>query len=189
MVAPACALRDCLSCRTVIFYSYGSISSFYVICVFNKLKTSLLQSCSCILLTLFVDKEVDIRKYLSRGTWNTQNFGGLKVLKLRLLKRTRVIFVTYRPLEVKGHPDGRALGDGVGVSAEDLGERGAVCARRLRVDDVLRVLETHAEKYLAVLGLADTAGAAEGVDLQLEDPGGEGLRGAEEWGREGSNTE
>lgn len=101
------------------------------------------------------------------------------MLKFRLLKRHRVIFVTYRPLEVKGHPDGRAPGDGVGVGAEDLGERGAVRARRLRVDDVLRVFETHAEKYLAVPGLVatDAAGAGERVDLQLEDPGGEGLRG------------
>lgn len=100
----------------------------------------------------------------------------------RLLDRTRVIFVTYRPLEVKRHPDGRALGDGVGVGAEDLSERGAVGARRLRVDDVLGMLETHAEKNLAVPGggATDTAGAGEGVDLQLEDPGGESLRGEEE---------
>lgn len=99
----------------------------------------------------------------------------------RLLDRTRVIFVTYRPLEVKRHPDGRALGDGVGVGAEDLSERGAVGARRLRVDDVLGMLETHAEKNLAIRGggATDTAGAGEGVDLQLEDPGGEGLRGEE----------
>lgn len=100
----------------------------------------------------------------------------------RLWDRTRVIFVTYRPLEVKRHPDGRALGDGVGVGAEDLSERGAVGARRLRVDDVLGMLETHAEKNLAVPGggATDTAGAGEGVDLQLEDPGGESLRGEEE---------
>lgn len=82
------------------------------------------------------------------------------------------IFVTYRPLEVEGHPDGRALGDGVGVGAEDLGERVPVRARRLRADDVLRVFETHAEKYLTVPGRVATevAGAGEGVDLQLEDP-------------------
>ena len=81
---------------------------------------------------------------------------------------------------MNGHPDGRALGDGVGVGVEDLGGRGAVRARRLRVDDVLRVLEADAEKDLAVPGLvgADAAGAGEGVDLQLEDPGGKGLR----WG-------
>lgn len=107
--------------------------------------------------------------------------------EFRLLERKRVISVTYRPLEVKGHPDGRAPGDGVGVGAEDLGERGAVSARRLRVDDVLRVLQAHAEKYLAVPGLvaADAAGAGEGVDLQLEDPGAEGLR----VGVEGSKNE
>ncbi len=89
-------------------------------------------------------------------------------------------FVTYRPLEEKRHPDGRALGDGVGV--ECLSARGAVGARRLRTDDVLRVLEAHAEKYLAVSGrgATDAAGAGEGVDLQLEDPGGEGL-GGDKW--------
>lgn len=109
---------------------------------------------------------------------------------LELLKKKGVIFVTYRPLEVKGHPDGRAPGDGVGVGAEDLGKRGAVRARRLRVDDILVVLEAHAEKYLAVprLGETDAAGAGEGVDLQLEDPGGEGLRG-EGGDREGSAPE
>lgn len=89
-----------------------------------------------------------------------------------------MLFVTYRPLEVKGHPDGRALGDGVGVGAEDLCERGPVRARRLWVNDVLRVFEAHAEKYLAVPGrrATDAAGAGEGVDLQLEDPGGESLQ-------------
>lgn len=85
--------------------------------------------------------------------------------------------VTYRPLEVERHPDGRARGDGFGVCAEDLRERGAVRARRLRVDNVLRVLEAHAEKHLAVPGLeaAGAVGAGEGVDFQLEDPGGEDL--------------
>lgn len=89
-----------------------------------------------------------------------------------------MIFLTYRPLEKKRHPDGRALGYGVRVGVQDLGERGAVGARRLRVDDVLRVFEAHAEKDLAVPGLVatDAAGAGEGVDLQLEDPGGERLR-------------
>lgn len=93
-----------------------------------------------------------------------------------------MIFVTYRPLEVKGHPDGRALGDGVGVGAEDLCERGPVRARRLRVDDLLRVFETHTEKDLAFPGLVAThsAGAGEGLDLQLEEAGGEGLRVEEE---------
>lgn len=91
----------------------------------------------------------------------------------------RVIPGTYRPLEVKRHRDGRAGGDGGGVGTEDLGQRGAVGAWRLRVDDVLRVLETHAEKYLTVLrrGPTDAAGTGEGVDLQLEEPGGEDLRG------------
>lgn len=76
------------------------------------------------------------------------------------------------------HPDGRALGDGVGVGAKDVGERCAVSARRLRADDVLRVFETHAEKYLAVArrGATNATGAGKGVDLQLEDAGGEGLR-------------
>lgn len=101
------------------------------------------------------------------------------MLKLRLLKTSRVTFSTYRPLEVKGHPDGRAPGDGVGVGAEDLSERGPVRARGLRVDHVLRVFEAHPEKDLAVPGrvATDAPGAGEGVDLQLEDPGGEGLRG------------
>lgn len=80
---------------------------------------------------------------------------------------------TYRPLEVDGHPDGGALGDGVGVGTEGVGERGAVRARGLRVDDVLRVFETHAEKYLTL----ERRGAREGVDLQLEHAGGEGLGG------------
>lgn len=80
-----------------------------------------------------------------------------------------------------GDPDGRALGDGVGVGTKGVGERGAVGARRLRVDDVLRVFETHAEKYLTVerRGATHAAGAGEGVDLQLEYAGGEGLGGAE----------
>lgn len=85
--------------------------------------------------------------------------------------------VSYRPLEGERHRDGRAPGDGVWVGAEDLGERGAVGARRLRVVDVLRVLEAYAEKDVAVTGLvaANAAGAAEGVDLQLEDSRREGL--------------
>lgn len=80
---------------------------------------------------------------------------------------------------MKRHPDGRAAGDGVGVGAEDLGERGAVRARRLRVNDVLRVLEADAEEDLAVPGLVatDAAVAGERVDLQLEDPGGACLKG------------
>lgn len=69
-------------------------------------------------------------------------------------------FLTYRPLEVKGHPDGRALGDGDGVGTENTSEPGAVRARRLGVDYILRVFETHAEKYPTVSGLvaADVAG-------------------------------
>lgn len=88
---------------------------------------------------------------------------------------------TYRPFERDGDPDGCAVGDGVGVGPEGVGERGAVGARGLRVDDVLRVLETHAEKYLTVArrGATDAAGAGEGVDLQLEYSGGGGLGGAE----------
>lgn len=80
---------------------------------------------------------------------------------------TRVIFLTYRPLEVKGHPDGRALGNGDGVGTEDIGERGAVRARRLGVDYILRVFETHAEKYPTVSGLeaAFAAGGGQGLDL------------------------
>lgn len=101
-----------------------------------------------------------------------------------------MIFVTYRPLEVKGHPDGSALRDGFRVGAEDLGERGPVRARRLRVDNVLRVFETHTEKDLAFPGLvtAHTTGAAEGVDLQLEEAGGEGLR-VEGWRGGGGDRE
>lgn len=84
---------------------------------------------------------------------------------------------TYRPLEVEGHPDVRDVG-GFGVGAKDVGERGAVRARRLRAD-VLRVFETHAEKYLTVARrrATDAAGAGEGVDLQLEDSGGQRLGG------------
>lgn len=90
-------------------------------------------------------------------------------------------FGTYRPLEVEGHPDVRDVGEGFGVGAKDVGERGAVRARRLRVDDVLRVFETHAEKYLTVVRgrAANAAGAGEGVDLQLEDSGGQRLRGGQ----------
>lgn len=88
--------------------------------------------------------------------------------------------VTYRPLEGKRHSDGRALGDGVGVGVEDIRERVAVRARRLRVNNVLRVFEANAEKNQAVLRLSatDAAGAGEGVDLELENSGGESLRGA-----------
>lgn len=84
---------------------------------------------------------------------------------------------TYRPLEAKGHLDVRDVGEGFGVGAKDVGERGAVRARWLRVDDVLRVFETHAEKYLTVVRRRATnaAGAGEGVDLQLEDSGGQRL--------------
>lgn len=76
-----------------------------------------------------------------------------------------------------GDPDGCTLGDGVGVGSKGVGERGAVRARRLRVDDVLRVFETHAEKYLTFerRGATEAAGAGEGVDLQLEYAGGAGL--------------
>lgn len=49
------------------------------------------------------------------------------------------------------------------------------------------MLEAHSEKYLAVQcgGATDTPGAGEGVDLELEDPRGECLRG-EQRDREGS---
>lgn len=112
------------------------------------------------------------------------------MLRTPLLRGNGVIFFTYRPVELKGHPDGRAPGDGVGVGAEDVGERGAIRARRLHADDVLIVFEAHAEKYPAVTGrgATDAAGTGEGVDLQLKDPGGEGLRG-ETGGREGSAPE
>lgn len=47
--------------------------------------------------------------------------------------------------------------------------------------------EAHSEKYLAVLcgGATNTPGTGEGVDLELEDPRGEGLRGGQR-DREGS---
>lgn len=88
--------------------------------------------------------------------------------------------VTYRPLELKLHSYGLSLGDGVGVSVEDIRERFAVRARRLRLNNVLRVFEAHAEKNQAVLRLlaTDAAGAGEGVDLELENSGGKSLRGA-----------
>lgn len=88
--------------------------------------------------------------------------------------------VTYRPLEEKLHSYGLSLGDGVGVGVEDIRERFAVRARRLRLNNVLRVFEAHAEKNQAVLRLlaTDAAGAGEGVDLELENSGGKSLRGA-----------
>lgn len=97
----------------------------------------------------------------------------------------------HRPLEVEGHADGLALADGVGVRADDLGDRGPVGARRLGVDDVLRVLEADAEKDLALVRLVvaaptHTLRAGEGVDLQLEHPRGEDLEEEEEEGRDGS---
>lgn len=100
------------------------------------------------------------------------------------MKRHRAVrsrysgFITYRPFEVKRHSERRALGDGVGVGAQDLCERGAVRARRLRVNVVLRVFEAHAEKNEAALGLVgtDAAGAGEGIDLELEDSVGESLK-------------
>lgn len=69
--------------------------------------------------------------------------------------------LTYRPLEVKGNPDGLALGHGDRVGSEYVSEPGAVGARGLRVDHVLRVLQTHAEKYPTVPGLlaAEAAGS------------------------------
>lgn len=39
----------------------------------------------------------------------------VQVTKCRILKGPRVTFLTYRPLEVEEHPDGRALRDGDGV--------------------------------------------------------------------------
>lgn len=90
--------------------------------------------------------------------------------------------VTYRPLEEKRHSYGLSLGDGVGVGVEDIRERFAVRARRLRLNNVLRVFEAHAEKNQAVLRLlaTDAAGAGEGVDLELENSGGKSLRGQRE---------
>lgn len=76
---------------------------------------------------------------------------------------------------MKKHPDGRATGDGFGVRAEDVRERGPVRARGLRVDNVLRVFEANPEKDLAIPGLEATNSprAGEGVDFQLKDSGGE----------------
>lgn len=122
-----------------------------------------------------------------------QNRGTAEVRAFRFLqkRRARVIFVTYRPLESDGHRDGRALGNRVGVGAKDVGERGAVCARRLRTDDVLPVFEAHAKKELAVPGLVATeaTGAFEGVDLQFEGPSGDCLgRGGGQLDGGGSNS-
>lgn len=77
-----------------------------------------------------------------------------------------MFFLTYRPL-VKVHLDGRAVGDGARVGGEHLGDRVSVRTRRLRVDDVLGMLEAHAEKDPTVPGLetAGAAGGAEGFDL------------------------
>lgn len=70
---------------------------------------------------------------------------------------------------MKRHSDGRAPRDGGDVCAEDFGKSHAVGARGLRADNVLRVLETHSEKYLAVPGprfkFTHTPGAAERVNF------------------------
>ena len=95
---------------------------------------------------------------------------------------------------MEGHADGCTLRHGVAVSGEDARERRAVGAGRLGVNDVLRVLQAHAEEDLAVAQRqwrpAVAAGAArtadEGLDLELEH-----ARGPHLWwrGREGERVD
>lgn len=74
-----------------------------------------------------------------------------------------VRFFTYWPLERERHADGRALGDGLGVSCDDLGEAGSVRALGLHLNHVLSVRETHAEKDPAVRVLVRVLEAADGA--------------------------
>lgn len=75
----------------------------------------------------------------------------------------------YRPLEVEGHSDGGAVGDGSRFGSHHSGLPRAEGAGRLGGDYVLRVLETDAEKDVAVAGSpAEAARGAKRVHLQLK---------------------
>lgn len=78
---------------------------------------------------------------------------------------------------MKGHPDGRAAGDGGVVGPDHVGVSGAKGAGRLRGDHILWVLQTNPEEYVAVaVSSADALRRVEGVDLQLKHTRGQHLQ-------------
>lgn len=83
----------------------------------------------------------------------------------------------YRPLEVKGHSDGRAAGDGGVIGPDDVGLPRAEGAWRLRWDHIFRVLEADSEEYVTVsVSPADALSRVVRVDFQLKHAGRENLK-------------
>lgn len=75
----------------------------------------------------------------------------------------------YRPLEVEGHFDWGAAGDGGMIGPDHVGVPRPEGAGGLRRDHVLRVLEADSEEYVAVpVSPADALGRVEGMDLQFK---------------------
>lgn len=83
----------------------------------------------------------------------------------------------YRPLEVKGHPDGRAAGNGGVIGPDNVGVSGAKGAGRLCGDHILRVFQANPKKYMTVpVSSADALRRVEGMNLQLKHTGGQYLQ-------------